>query len=116
MNSENFSVPNDVSLISIDDTIIAEIYNLTSVIHPKEKIGKEAADLIFKGKLHTKKVYSPKLAVRKSVKNYNRNKRPIKVIPTGIRLLRFLFSPIIMLTSVENIITPPVIIGYWTDG
>ena len=67
MNSENFSVPNDVSLISIDDTIIVEIYNLTSVIHTKEKIGKEAADLIFKGKLHTKKVYSPKLAEAEQV-------------------------------------------------
>lgn len=68
LESANLSVPNDVSLISVDDTIIAEIYNLTSVTHPKEKIGKEAADLMFNGKLHAKKVYSPKLAVRKSVK------------------------------------------------
>lgn len=69
----NISIPKDVSVISIDDTVVAKTLSpaLTSIIHPKEEMGKAAAKLILKlisGELPwpQKKVFAPALAVRQS--------------------------------------------------
>ena len=66
-------IPDDISIISVDDTIIASTLSptLTSVIHAKEHLGKEAAKAILsmisgEKAFPYKKVFQPSLAVRKS--------------------------------------------------
>ncbi len=73
LSSMNISVPEQVSVISVDDTIIASTLSptLTSVIHPKENLGKEAARAIVamisgKETWPYRKVFQPSLAIRKS--------------------------------------------------
>lgn len=73
LQSLNISIPHDISVISIDDTIVAKTLSpaLTSIVHPKEEMGKAAAKLILKlidGELSwpQKKVFAPALAVRQS--------------------------------------------------
>ena len=39
-------VPEDISVIGIDDCMLASIYSLTSIIHPKEQIGEAAVRLL----------------------------------------------------------------------
>lgn len=69
INSIGFSVPDDFSLISVDDTLIAKLYNLTSVTHAKERIGEFAARAITEHRMPAEKIFVPRLAVRGSVKN-----------------------------------------------
>ena len=73
LNALNVAIPERISVISVDDTIIASTLSplLTSVIHPKEYLGKEAAKAmlsIISGSANWpyKKVYEPSLAIRKS--------------------------------------------------
>ncbi len=66
----NLSVPDDVSLISVDDTIVSNLYNITSISHAKGKIGELAAEAIVNGKLPIKTVFEPTLTKRKSVKKF----------------------------------------------
>ena len=73
LNQLNVSIPVDISIISIDDTIIAQTLSptLTSIIHPKEQLGHEAAKLllsIIAGEISwpQKKVFDPSIAIRKS--------------------------------------------------
>ena len=73
--SLNINIPEDISIISVDDTVIASTLSptLTSVIHPKEKLGRDAARMILSmlsgdiGWPH-KKVFQPSLAIRESIK------------------------------------------------
>lgn len=69
----NISIPEQMSVISVDDTIVASTLSpaLTSVIHPKEHLGKEAAKAILsmisgEAMWPYKKVFQPSLAIRKS--------------------------------------------------
>ena len=63
-----FSVPEDVSIISVDDTMLARFCNLTSVVHPKQLLGRYAAEEILRS-IHPKgQVFEPVLAERTSVK------------------------------------------------
>ena len=69
----DISIPDRISVISVDDTIIASTLTptLTSVIHPKENIGKVSARAmlaILSKQLNWpyKKVFQPSLALRKS--------------------------------------------------
>ena len=73
LNALNVAIPERISVISVDDTIIASTLSplLTSVIHPKEYLGKEAAKAMLSIVSGTanwpyKKVYEPSLAIRKS--------------------------------------------------
>ena len=68
LKEENINVPKDVSIISVDDTIIAEAYNITSVAHAKGLIGKYAAECILSGQFKTQ-IYNPEITLRSSVKN-----------------------------------------------
>lgn len=69
INFEKLSVPNDISIISVDNTIISEIYNLTSVIHPKGIIGEEAVRSLITGNLPIRKTHKTNICIRNSVKN-----------------------------------------------
>lgn len=75
LNKLKISIPDDISIISIDDTIIASTLfpTLTSIVHPKEYMGRAAAEAmisILKGDSTWPymKVFEPVLAVRKSCK------------------------------------------------
>lgn len=68
MNSVGLGVPDDISLIGVDDTLLAKVYNLTSVTHAKEKIGECAAKAIISGKLENV-VFEAGIAERTSVKD-----------------------------------------------
>jgi GntR family transcriptional regulator of arabinose operon len=72
---EGISVPCDVSVVGIDDSNLAERYEvpLTSVSHPKEKLGEKAAELLLEMIKNGEQngegcIYRPKLIVRESVK------------------------------------------------
>lgn len=69
LDGMQLSVPDDISVITVDNTVISEIYKLTSVTHPKGKIGEEAALALVGGKLPVRKTYEPELFVRSSVKS-----------------------------------------------
>lgn len=69
-------IPDEMSIISVDDTVVASTLSptLTSVIHPKEKLGRDAAKAVLtmiSGELKWpyKKVFQPSLALRESTKN-----------------------------------------------
>lgn len=66
-------VPDDISVMSVDDTVIASALSLTSVVHQKENLGKTAAkalmDIILKSKKWPyKKIFEPSINIRKSCK------------------------------------------------
>lgn len=64
------SVPEDVSLIGFDDSSLAEEINLTTIAHPKNRMGIDAAKFIIaavEGKeLDSSTIYEPELIVRSS--------------------------------------------------
>jgi LacI family kdg operon repressor len=75
--SKGIKIPDDFSLIGIDDVSFANIYHppLTTIAQPAFEIGKEAAELLIK-KIKSKKSpvakthrFEPKLIIRDSVKN-----------------------------------------------
>ncbi len=68
-----YSIPEDVSVISVDDTMISTFYHLTSVAHPKELIGEYAAKILMEEKFPEKKVFPPILMERNSVKNLRKD-------------------------------------------
>lgn len=71
LNLLNLKIPDDISLITVDDTPVSQIYCITSVEHAKEKIGEFAARCIITGNMPEQKVFEPKLIMRKSVLNKN---------------------------------------------
>ena len=68
ISEKKLNIPENISIISVDDTVIANIYSLTSMTHPKSKIGEEAAKAIISGTLPIRKTYQTKIAMRNSVK------------------------------------------------
>lgn len=75
LSSLNVRIPEDISIISVDDTVVASTLSptLTSVIHPKEKLGQDAARMVLSmisGEIAWphKKVFQPSLAIRESIK------------------------------------------------
>ncbi|MBR3932957.1 MAG: substrate-binding domain-containing protein [Clostridia bacterium] len=71
--NRGISVPEDMSVIGVDDTVIASALSLTSVVHPKKHLAKDAAKAlmqIIKGKetWPYKKIFEPSLKIRKSCK------------------------------------------------
>jgi GntR family transcriptional regulator of arabinose operon len=71
-------VPEDISVVSFDDSILATATNvrLTSVRHPKEELGRHAARLLFNmieiGIEKPRFLYDPELVVRDSCKELRR--------------------------------------------
>lgn len=72
------SVPKNLSIISFDNANIAETSNvkLTTLAHPKAKLGREAArslvELLSNSTKHIQQVMTPELVIRDSVKNLNK--------------------------------------------
>ena len=77
------SVPEDISIVGYDDSVLAKIseVKLTSIVHPKSEMGEAAAntiiDLIRLKKANKNKgvnsiVYTPELKVRTSTKELNK--------------------------------------------
>lgn len=68
----NLTVPEDISVISFDNANVAENVGLTTLAHPKERLGLEAANnlirLMNNEKSKVEKAMKPQLVVRKSVK------------------------------------------------
>lgn len=82
LRHKNIRVPEDISMVSYDDSFLAEVseVKLTTIVHPKSKMGKAAANAIIKLiEMKTKKsgdyhnvdsvVYEPELTIRNSTKN-----------------------------------------------
>lgn len=67
-------VPDDISVVGIDNSELAKISFLTSVVHPAEQLGVAAANLLLSmidGKAGENILFPPQLVVRKSVKDIN---------------------------------------------
>lgn len=75
IRSKGMSVPQDISLISFDDSqlAVASEVKLTTVAHPKEKLGEEAAKAIMQMADRSCNYFDlkiqPELIIRESVKN-----------------------------------------------
>lgn len=67
LREERYSVPGDVSVISVDDTILAGAYGITSVAHAKSRIGEYAANQILSSDPQSR-IFEPVLVERQSVK------------------------------------------------
>src|SRR5690625_57487 len=77
---KKIQIPDEISIVGYDDSFLAEIseVKLTTIIHPKIEMGKEAANLIIdlienknkkgNGLEHQSKVYEPELIIRNSTK------------------------------------------------
>lgn len=71
-------VPDDVSVVSFDDSVLATATNikLTSIRHPKDELGRHAARLLFNmieiGVNKPRFLYKPELVVRDSCKELRR--------------------------------------------
>jgi len=71
----SYKVPEDISIVGFDNSKQANLENITSVAHPKEKVGEKAAKItleqINNGKFECREniVFRPKLVKRSSVKN-----------------------------------------------
>jgi len=64
-------VPEDISVVAIDDSILAKVVSLTSVAHPSEELGGTAARLLLsmiKGAEGNTFLFPPRLVVRDSVR------------------------------------------------
>lgn len=74
----SLSVPQDVSLVGYDDSVLAVAteVKLTSIIHPKQELGRAAAEWIIaaveKKDTPPSHTYEPELIVRNSTAPYNR--------------------------------------------
>lgn len=63
-------VPEDFSVVSIDNSEVAQIHSLTSIIHPSEELGEAAAKLLLSminGEEGKNTLFPPKLITRGSV-------------------------------------------------
>lgn len=78
LRSLRLSVPQDVSLVGYDDSVLAVAteVKLTSIIHPKQELGRAAAEWIIaaveKKDTPPSHTYEPELIVRNSTAPYNR--------------------------------------------
>lgn len=63
-----YKVPEDVSVIGVDDTMLAKFSRMTSVAHPKQLLGEYAAKEILLSCTPRSKIFEPVLVERNSVK------------------------------------------------
>src|SRR5699024_6716522 len=85
LRKEKLLIPKDISMVSYDDSFLADIseVKLTSVAHPKIEMGKKTAQTIIQ--LIEQKssynnsvryiVYDPKIIIRDSTKQINNSKK-----------------------------------------
>ncbi|MGX9808897.1 substrate-binding domain-containing protein (plasmid) [Exiguobacterium acetylicum] len=72
------SVPQDISLVGYDDSVLAVAteVKLTSIIHPKQELGRAAAERIIaaveKKEAPSSHIYEPELIIRNSTAPFNR--------------------------------------------
>lgn len=74
VRQNGFSVPEDFSVVGIDDSELAKISSLTSVVHPSEQLGDAAAKLllsIINGSEGENILFPPQLQIRSSVGQRN---------------------------------------------
>lgn len=77
LKRNNISVPEDISIVSVDNSFLAKelVCNLTSVIYPARKIGKQAAQLLLQlitdPLSQNRIILDPYIKVRNSVKKLN---------------------------------------------
>lgn len=83
LRTKSIRVPDDMSIVGHDDSLLAEIseVKLTSIVHPKSEMGRSAAEAIIalvKSKNKNmdsfnagSKVYEPELVIRSSTKELN---------------------------------------------
>lgn len=71
-------VPKDISIVSHDDSLVGNLseFPLTTVAHPKEELGRDAANWIYQAISNPTKnlesiIYEPKLIIRESVTDLN---------------------------------------------
>lgn len=69
LTAADFNIPDDISIITADDTLVSKLYNLTAVTHAKEALGEFAAKTIIGEKTPVHKVFATNLTERNSVKN-----------------------------------------------
>lgn len=83
LRTKNMQVPEDISIVGFDNSLLAEIseVKLTSLVHPQSEMGEAAADIII-DLINTKskntnsfnansKVYEAELVIRSSTKDLN---------------------------------------------
>jgi len=74
LNHKDISVPEDFSVIGVDNIFMATRSDLTSIVHPGEELGKKVAKLIISmiyGDKGHNILFPPQLISRNSVKNLN---------------------------------------------
>lgn len=85
LRAKNIKVPEDISIIGYDDSVLTEVseVKVTSIVHPKSEMGREAANTIIdliKLKTSNKNnepihvnsvVYKPEIVIRSSTKDLN---------------------------------------------
>ena len=67
-SSLNIKIPENISLISADDTLVSKLYKLTAMTHAKEALGEFAAKAIISNQLPVYKIFDTSLIERNSVK------------------------------------------------
>ncbi len=74
LNTTGLSIPEDISVISVDDTVIASAISppLTSIVHPKEKMGAAVAAAMLdindkKSEWPYRRIFEPEIVMRRSV-------------------------------------------------
>lgn len=71
LRQKGIHVPDDFSVVGVDNTLMARISNLTSVIHPAERLGESVAKLLISminGAEGQNILFPPQLVIRDSVK------------------------------------------------
>ncbi|GAK31309.1 GntR family transcriptional regulator [Weissella oryzae SG25] len=76
IRSLGLRIPDDISLVGFDDFQLSEYVDpgLTTTIHPKNKMGFDAAKMLFKlidGQTVNSIVYEPQMVIRDSIKKLN---------------------------------------------
>ncbi len=76
LNTTALTIPDNISVISVDDTVIASAISppLTSIIHPKEKMGAAVAASMLdikdkKTEWPIKRIFEPEIVLRSSVRH-----------------------------------------------
>jgi GntR family transcriptional regulator of arabinose operon len=65
-------VPDDISVVGIDNSELAKISSLTSVVHPAEQLGEAAANLLLamiNGSEGKNILFPPEMVMRASVRD-----------------------------------------------
>lgn len=76
VKQQGWKIPEDLSVVGIDNSELARISSLSSIVHPAERLGEAAAKLLLSmisGEKGETILFPPKLVERSSVMNISRN-------------------------------------------